>query len=74
LILLFQLRYLHGIRTQHSANLAAIRLGLIRLLDRTFDLGAHLIKLAAEMIERRPVLILGDEYDVGILRVVRLSD
>jgi len=39
-----------------------------------FDLGAHLIELAAEMIERRPVLVLGDEYDVGILRIVRLSD
>ncbi len=54
--------FLLGARAKNCANLSAVHFGLGSGLCRAFDLGADLIELAAEVVERSPILELGDQH------------
>src|ERR1700757_2264047 len=64
---LLENRFLLGARAEHRTDLGAVRLGLGCRLGRALQLGADLIELAAEVVERRPVLVLGDQEDVRVV-------
>src|SRR5579862_424915 len=71
---LLQFGGLHRLRAEHGADLAALRLRLIGLLDRALDPGTDCIQLAAEAIERGPVLEFGDQEDIRVARRACLND
>src|ERR1700722_356736 len=65
--------FLWGARAKNCANLGAVHFGLGSGVYRAFDLGADLIELAAEVVERSPILELSDQQDIWLVRSTRLD-
>src|SRR6266403_3686401 len=65
--------FLLGARAKNRADLGAVHFGLGSGLYRAFDFAADLIELAAEVVERSPILELGDQQDIWVVRSTRLD-
>src|ERR1700686_4321957 len=65
--------FLLGAGAKNCANLGAVHFGLGSGLYRAFDLGADLVELAADVVERSPILELGDQQDIWLVRSTRLD-
>src|ERR1700719_2866700 len=65
--------FLLGARAKNCANRCAVHFGRGSGVYRAFELGADLIQLAAEVVERSPILDLSDQQDHWLVRSTRLD-